>query len=50
VHRQSLASPAFQSWTSVTYVLVYRPGERLWSGQVAKTPAVEPWTGSVKEG
>ena len=50
VHRQSLASPAFQSWTSVTYVLVYRPGERLWSGQVAKTPAVESWTGSVKEG
>lgn len=50
VHRQSLSGPGFQNWKSITYTLVYRPGERLWSGAVAKNPAVESWTGPMKDG
>jgi hypothetical protein len=46
VHRR-LRPPigGFASWREMTYVLVYRPGERVSGGSFLPYPAVESWTG-----
>lgn len=46
VHRPlTYPAGAFASWREMTYVLVYRPGERGSSGSRLRYPAVESWTG-----
>ena len=50
LHRMSADHKAFASWRSITYTLVYRPGEIGPGGSPLEFPSAESWTGTVVAG